>query len=413
MAARDVTLIATLGGLAAAGRVLFAPIPSVQPVTVLVAAAGVALGPKRGFAVGALAALASNFFLGQGPHTPWQMLAWGGCGLLGGLLAPLLKGRLAFAIFTVGLGFAFGMLMDLWLWYGFYPHTEAAPARAARRPACPSTSRTRPGTSCSHSRPGRSSAACSNASSGARGRRSCGREDPATLAAAPLLATPVGYVQSQQRADGGFGDAQITAWATLGLVAAGAEPERAGGSSRARSPRVDHRGRAVAMARAAAGDRPDDLLARLRAQTPGKLVNATIWSILALRQAGEDVPGAARRRRSAPPSTPPGAGRGLAARLPDTNDTAAAIQALRAVGVTGPPDRPRRRLPPPAPEPGRGLRALDRPGLRRAVDGVGDPGARRRRTAAGRAPRSATSPACAARTAATATRRATRRHRSG
>lgn len=126
MAARDLTLVATLGGLAAAGRVLFAPIPSVQPVTVLVAAAGVALGPKRGFVVGAVAALASNFFLGQGPHTPWQMLAWGGCGLLGGLLAPLLRGRSAFAAFTVALGFAFGTVMDLWLWYGFYPHTEAA-----------------------------------------------------------------------------------------------------------------------------------------------------------------------------------------------------------------------------------------------------------------------------------------------
>jgi energy-coupling factor transport system substrate-specific component len=126
MSARDLTLVATLGGLAAAGRVLFAPIPSVQPVTVLVAASGVALGPKRGFAVGAVAAMASNFFLGQGPHTPWQMLAWGGCGLLGGILRPLLRGRLAFAAFTVALGFAFGLLMDLWLWYGFYPHTEAA-----------------------------------------------------------------------------------------------------------------------------------------------------------------------------------------------------------------------------------------------------------------------------------------------
>lgn len=126
MSARDLTLVATLGGLAAAGRVLFAPIPGVQPVTVVVAAAGVALGPKRGFAVGALAALASNFFLGQGPHTPWQMLAWGGCGLLGGIAAPLLRRRLAFAAFCVALGFAFGSVMDLWLWYGFYPHTEAA-----------------------------------------------------------------------------------------------------------------------------------------------------------------------------------------------------------------------------------------------------------------------------------------------
>jgi len=126
LSARDLTLVATLGGLAAAGRVLFAPVPGVQPVTVLVAAAGVALGPKRGFAVGAVAALASNFFLGQGAHTPWQMLAWGGCGLLGGLLAPLLRRRLVFAGFCVALGLAFGTAMDLWLWYGFYPHTEAA-----------------------------------------------------------------------------------------------------------------------------------------------------------------------------------------------------------------------------------------------------------------------------------------------
>ena len=70
VSARDLTLVATLGGIAAAGRVLFTPVPSVQPVTVIVAAAGVALGPRRGFAVGALAAIASNFFLGQGPQRP-------------------------------------------------------------------------------------------------------------------------------------------------------------------------------------------------------------------------------------------------------------------------------------------------------------------------------------------------------
>ena len=124
--ARDLTLVATLGGLAAAGRVLFAPVPDVQPVTVMVAAAGVALGPRRGFAVGALATLASNFFLGQGPYTPWQMLAWGGCGVLGGLLRPLLRRRLTFAAFCVVLGFAFGTTMDLWQWFTFYPHSTAA-----------------------------------------------------------------------------------------------------------------------------------------------------------------------------------------------------------------------------------------------------------------------------------------------
>jgi energy-coupling factor transport system substrate-specific component len=116
---KDLALVATLGGLAAAGRVLFAPVPNVQPVTVIVAVSGVALGPRRGFAVGALAALASNFFLGQGAHTPWQMLAWGACGVAGGLCRRFLRRRLAFALFAFALGFAYGLPMDLWTWYGF------------------------------------------------------------------------------------------------------------------------------------------------------------------------------------------------------------------------------------------------------------------------------------------------------
>jgi energy-coupling factor transport system substrate-specific component len=124
--AKDLTLVATLAGLAAAGRVLFAPLPGVQPVTVIVAASGAALGPRRGFAVGAIAALASNFFLGQGPHTPWQMLAWGGCGLVAGLARRVLEHRVAFAGFCLLLGFAYGVLLDLWHWYGFWPHTSAA-----------------------------------------------------------------------------------------------------------------------------------------------------------------------------------------------------------------------------------------------------------------------------------------------
>jgi energy-coupling factor transport system substrate-specific component len=124
--AKDLTLVATLAGLAAAGRVLFAPVPGVQPVTVIVAAAGAALGPRRGFAVGALAAFASNFFLGQGTHTPWQMLAWGGCGAAAGVGGRLLERRLVFAAFCFALGLAYGTLMDFWVWYGFWPHTSSS-----------------------------------------------------------------------------------------------------------------------------------------------------------------------------------------------------------------------------------------------------------------------------------------------
>ena len=130
--ARDLTLVATLGGLAAAGRVLFAPVPQVQPVTVIVAAAGVALGPKRGFAVGALAAVASNVVLGQGTHTPWQMLAWGGCGAAAGLARPLLRRRLPFASFCFALGLAYGLTLDVYTLL-YLPHNAGSVAAVFAR----------------------------------------------------------------------------------------------------------------------------------------------------------------------------------------------------------------------------------------------------------------------------------------
>ena len=124
--AKEVAIVATLGGVAAAGRVLFAAIPGVQPVTVITVAAGSALCMRAGIGVGATAALASNFFLGQGIWTPWQMLAWGGCGAVGALAAPLLRRRLPFAVVCFVLGFAFSFLMDMWEWFSFYPHTWQA-----------------------------------------------------------------------------------------------------------------------------------------------------------------------------------------------------------------------------------------------------------------------------------------------
>ena len=123
---KELALVATLGGVDAAGRVLFAPVPGVQPVTVITVAAGSALGLRAGVAVGGLAAIASNFFLGQGVWTPWQMLAWGACGAIGALAAPLLRRRVPLAIACFVLGFAFSGLMDVWMWFSFFPHTWAA-----------------------------------------------------------------------------------------------------------------------------------------------------------------------------------------------------------------------------------------------------------------------------------------------
>jgi len=123
---RELAVVATLAAAAAAGRVLFAAVPGVQPVTVIAIVAGASLGARAGVATGALAAFASNFFLGQGIWTPQQMLGWGACGAAGALLAPFLRSRWALAGVAAVLGFAFSISMDLWLWYAFSPHSFAA-----------------------------------------------------------------------------------------------------------------------------------------------------------------------------------------------------------------------------------------------------------------------------------------------
>src|SRR4051794_22232179 len=120
--AKEIALIATIAGAAAAGRVLFAAIPGVQPVTVLTIVAGVALGLRAGIAVGVLAAFVSNFFLGQGPWTPYQMLAWGACGAIGALLAPMLRRRIVLVAVAGLCGLAFSTFMDVWEWFAFWPH---------------------------------------------------------------------------------------------------------------------------------------------------------------------------------------------------------------------------------------------------------------------------------------------------
>lgn len=85
-ALRQIMPTAVLAALASAGRILFAPIPDFKPVSAICIMAGAVFGRRCGFMVGALAALCSNFFFGQGPWTPWQMYAWGMIGYFAGIL---------------------------------------------------------------------------------------------------------------------------------------------------------------------------------------------------------------------------------------------------------------------------------------------------------------------------------------
>jgi Prenyltransferase and squalene oxidase repeat/Squalene-hopene cyclase C-terminal domain len=110
-----VALVAALAALAIAGRIAFAAFPNVKPTTDIVIFAGFALGAAPGFAVGALAALVSNFWFGQGPWTPWQMAGWGLCGVLGAGLAAVGGrniGRLTLAAVCGAAGIAYGALLN-------------------------------------------------------------------------------------------------------------------------------------------------------------------------------------------------------------------------------------------------------------------------------------------------------------
>lgn len=125
---RDTMPVAVLAALGAAGRILFAPVPDFKPVSAIAIIAGAAFGRRSGFLVGALAALVSNFFFGQGPWTPWQMYAWGLVGYLGGVLVQ--TGAFERRPVLLGYGFLsgllFGAIVNLWSIVGFYhPETFA------------------------------------------------------------------------------------------------------------------------------------------------------------------------------------------------------------------------------------------------------------------------------------------------
>ncbi len=114
---REVVILAMLAAIAAVSRVPFAGLPSVQPTSFVIITAGIVFGAESGFLVGAVAAIVSNIFLGQGPWTPWQMFAWGMMGMSAGLLRGTwwmskTWGKLVFGFLW---GYLFGWIMNLWI----------------------------------------------------------------------------------------------------------------------------------------------------------------------------------------------------------------------------------------------------------------------------------------------------------
>jgi len=240
-----VALVAALAALAIAGRIAFAAFPNVKPTTDIVVFAGYALGPAPGFAVGALTGLVSNFWFGQGPWTPWQMVGWGLCGVLGAALALTTRnaGRFALAATCGFAAIAYGVLLNFSLMatYGGDLSFERFLTLEAR--AVPFDVAHAAGNVAFALLAG---PAMVRMLVRFRERFEWRTPAVATAALVALLVLPAllpssasaadasraaNWLESIQNADGGFGSspgdessAAITAWAMLGLEAAGRNP---------------------------------------------------------------------------------------------------------------------------------------------------------------------------------------------
>jgi prenyltransferase beta subunit len=356
-----VALVAVLAALAVAGRVVFVDlVPNVQATTDIVLLTGYVLGAGPGFAVGALGALASNFFLGQGPWTPWQMLGWGATGVVGGALALLGgrrkrksptedAGRWSLALVCGLAGLAFGAWMDLFVLMNLAAERTLDSYLALSAAGLPFNIAHAVGNALLCLLLGPAFVrllARFRLRFEVDWRPAQPRPSPvipsatllvtivmaAGLAAAPPAAGAAGgvraalhFMERAQNADGGFGPAPgqqsnelVTGWAVIGLEAGGRRPGavRRGGRTpidfmRAHARRIGDtgeiertmlalRGAGLPVRRFAGHDLLRLLLrARRRDGSFGRQVNLTAFGVLALRAAGRSKRSRAVRRAAA------------------------------------------------------------------------------------------------------------------
>lgn len=384
--AQVVALVAVLAALAVAGRIALSPVPNVLPSTDIVLIAGYTLGGAPGFAVGALTALVSNFWLGQGPWTPWQMAGWGMCGIGGAALAAATGrsiGRVGLAVACGAAGLAYGLLLDLSLMvtYGGEQSLDRFLALSARGlpfnlahaagnvafalVAGPALTRMLIRYRERFEFAWRGRARTAGATAGA-----------ATVLAAVALAAPVvgeepargaegpgsalAWLKQAKEENGGFaatpGDEPnpaMTGWAILGLEAAGRNPLDVGapGSTpiaylRETADEIRTTGdmERTILALAGAGIDPDDfggrLVQRLRARRGrdgswGGQVNPTAFGVMALVAAGSAGGNGASAGWLLKAQNDDG-GWGFARGTPsDADSTGAALQGLAAAGRRG------------------------------------------------------------------------------
>lgn len=120
---RMLVVISVLIALSITGRLIFAVLPGFKPVTAMVIISGMYFGGEAGFLTGSLTALISNFYFGQGPWTPFQMIVWGAIGGIAGIGSAFFrKNRFGLYLYSAVAGAVYSLLMDIYtvLWIDGY-----------------------------------------------------------------------------------------------------------------------------------------------------------------------------------------------------------------------------------------------------------------------------------------------------
>jgi hypothetical protein len=384
--ARMVAVVATLAAVAALGRDAFVALPDVKPITAMALVVGYALGPLPGFTVGALGMFASNIVLGQGPYTPWQMAAWGMVGLAGAALGALSRrrlGRVQLALACALAAVAAKEVMNAYTWTLGASHTPAA-FLAIAGTALPFDvtdtvasflfglafapelarllARMRARMDVSWEAAG-APAGTGDEPAPASGMGSVGALAGARDAAASSPNRELSFLTGAQNADGGFGAGRgqssselYTAWAAMGLAAAGHNPAevRRGGHSLLDSLRgeastlqgLGDAERTILAVRACGASAysfagrnlvAEVLLAQASDSSFDHQVNLTAFAVFALRAVGHS-PGFPAIREAAgwierQQNGDGGFGFGAGGSPSDVDDTAAALQALVDAGA--------------------------------------------------------------------------------
>jgi energy-coupling factor transport system substrate-specific component len=370
--ARIVALVGTLAAFGALGRIAFAALPNVKPTTDIVLISGYALGGAPGFVVGAVSALTSNFFFGQGPWTPWQMAGWGLTGLIGAGLALALRRRQPNRWFLAAVcgvvGFGFTAMQDVGDWVTYSDHSLAQLGVYVGKGL---------GFDLIHA----AGCVAFALAFGPALLRSIARFTarlnvtwvPLDRAIVPIVllallggawvtprsnaaSTPAGYLISAQNSDGGLGAAAGSAsnplysgWAALGLAAAGynlGDVRHGGASLLDYVTATENSGtdpgsieRTILVLRAA-GESAGGLLRRLQGDvrangSVANQVNLTSFAVLALRAAGVSPPGNMVGWLIHQQDSDGGFNFATAGGQSDVDDTGAALEALAGSGDPG------------------------------------------------------------------------------